>query len=88
MNEDIKEAGRNRDINHKLKNWKQYKFWRNKTNALIRSAKTDFFSKSIAENKDNSYLWQHIKDLSGKASAPKLPDELITDEGNLVALIL
>ena len=36
---------------------------------------------SIAKNKDNSYLWQHIKDLSGKAFAPKLPDELITDEG-------
>ena len=71
----------NRDINHKLKNWKQYKIWQNKTNSLVCSTKTDFFSKSIAENKDNSYLWQHIKDLSGKASAPKIPEELITNEG-------
>ena len=81
INEEIKEACRKRDMNHKLKNWNQYKFWRNKTNSLICNAKKDFFSKSIAENKDNSYLWKHIKDLSGQTSAPRIPDELITDEG-------
>ena len=43
--------------------------------------KQTFSKNSIAENKDNSYLWQHVKDLSDKASSPKLPDELITDEG-------
>ena len=39
-----------------------------------------FFSNSIAENKDNSYLWQHIKDLNGKSSS-KLPEELKTEDG-------
>ena len=80
INNDIIEAGRKRDLNHKLKNWNQYKFWRNKTNSLIRNAKKDFFSNSIAENKDNSYLWQHIKDLNGKSSS-KLPEELKTEDG-------
>ena len=42
--------------------------------------KKDFFSNSIAENKDNSYLWQHIKDLNGKSSS-KLPEELKTEDG-------
>ena len=39
INEEIKEACRKKDMNHKLKNWNQYKFWRNKRNSHIRNAK-------------------------------------------------
>ena len=51
INEDIKEAGRNRHINHKLKNWKLYKFWQNKTNAPIRSPKTDISQNQLQKIK-------------------------------------
>ncbi|MCW4336379.1 MAG: reverse transcriptase domain-containing protein [Candidatus Thiodiazotropha endolucinida] len=79
MNDDIKVAITQRDINHCNKNWNEYKYWRNQTTTLIRSAKKDFFNKAITENKDNAYLWRHIKDLNGKTSASKLPAELVID---------
>ena len=60
MNDDIKVAITQRDNNHYNQNWNQYKYWRNKT-TLIRSAKKDFFNRTITENKDNTYLWRHIK---------------------------
>ena len=46
---------------------------------IIRTAKKDFFAKSIAENKDNAYLWKHVKDINGKSNENKLPDELTTN---------
>ena len=82
-NEDIKFASKQRDMYHKSRNWPQYKHWRNKTIQLIRTctSKKGFFAKSIAENKDNTYLWIHIKDINGKSKENKLPDEL-TVNGN------
>ena len=44
-NEDIKHASKQRDMYHKSRNWSQYKYWRNKTTQLIRTAKKDFFCK-------------------------------------------
>ena len=46
---------------------------------MIRSAKKEFFSRSIAENKDNVYLWKHIKNLKEPQTSNKLPDELHLD---------
>ena len=43
LNDDIKYARKNRDKYHKMKDWKQYKHWRNKTSSLIRSSKMIFF---------------------------------------------
>lgn len=68
INDDIKAAVRQRDTKRLLKKCNQYKYWRNQSTSLIRSAKKDFFSKFISENKDNAYLWRHIKDMSGKSS--------------------
>ena len=79
MNDDIKVAITQRDNNHYNQNWNQYKYWQNKTTSLIRSAKKDIFNRAITENKDNTYLWRHIKDLNGKTAASKLPDELVID---------
>ena len=84
INDDNKAAIRLRDTNHQLKKWNQYKYWRNQSTALIRSAKRDLFSKSISENKDNAYLWRHIKDLNGKLSTSKIPDENEFD-GNAIS---
>ena len=79
FNEHIKSASKTRDMYHKAKNWPQYKYWRNKTTDLIRSAKKDFFAQSIADNKDNAYLWKHIKSLNGQLHENKIPDEMIYD---------
>ena len=43
MNDDIKVAITQRDNNHYNQNWNQYKYWRNKTTSLIRSAKKRLF---------------------------------------------
>ena len=56
LNDDIKHATKQRDKHHKSKNWTEYKYWRNKGTNIIRSARKGFFSRSIAENKDNAYL--------------------------------
>lgn len=66
LNEENKFASKTRDAYHKHKNWGQYKIWRNKTTALILKAKKELFSKSTVENKINSFLWKHIKNLKGK----------------------
>ena len=35
---------------------------------------------SITENRDNSYLWKHIKSLTGQTEESILPQELIVDD--------
>ena len=56
-----------------------FKHWRNKTTTLLRASKKNFFSQSIAENKDNSFLWRHIKSLNGQNEGMKIPDEINID---------
>ena len=77
--EKIKTASKTRDMHHNARNWNQYKYWQNKTTNLIRSAKKNFFARSIAENKDNTYLWKHIKNLNGHLNEKDIPDEMILD---------
>lgn len=79
LNEDIKAAGKKRDSYHKQKDWKQFKYWRNQCTSLTRLAKRDFFSTAIANNKDNSYLWKHIKNLNGQSSKRNIPDMINVD---------
>ena len=51
-NDEIKLARKKRDAFHKTKIWKEYKAWRNKTTAFIRSAKKGFFARSSDQNKN------------------------------------
>lgn len=78
-NEDIKTASSKRDMFHKLKNWSQYKYWRNKTNKLIQNSKKDFFSNAVQDNKSSSFLWKHVKQISSTSESSKLPEELNID---------
>ena len=55
ISDDIKTAINKHDTFHNAKSWKEYKYWRNQTTSLIRSAKKGFFTKSISENKNNSF---------------------------------
>ena len=83
LTEDIKNAIKTRDAYHKHKNWSQYKVWRNKTSTLIRKAKKDLFSKSIAENKTNSYLWKHVKNLTEPTRDNILPQSIKTNDSHI-----
>ena len=76
INDEIKMAIKNRDAYHKRKNWKQYKFWRNKTTALIRTSKKNFFTRSVSGNKDTSFLWKHVRNISGNNNDRQIPKEI------------
>ena len=76
LNEEIKSAIITRDAYHKHKNWSQYKIWRNKTTTFIRKAEKELFSKSVAENKTDSFLWQHIKNLKESTCGDSLPQTI------------
>ena len=48
-----------------------YKYWRNKTTALIRQAKKDFFHGEISKNKGNTKaIWQILRDVQTTDTAP------------------
>ena len=76
INDEIKMAIKIRDAYHKRKNWKQYKFWRNKTTALIRTSKKNFFTRSVSGNKDTSFLWKHVRNISGNNNDRQIPKEI------------
>ena len=79
-NDDIKSTMENRDYYKNTKDWKQYKFWRNKVTFCIRLSKKEFFPRAISQNQDNtSYLWKHIKNLNSQSSKPKIPVEIKFD---------
>ena len=79
INDEIKTAMKHRDTYHKRKGWKQYNFWRNKTITLIRTSKRDFFTRSVSENKETSFLWKHVKNVSGKNDEKQIPPKISVD---------
>ena len=81
LNEEITTAQKNRAFYHKKQDWEHFKLWRNKTKSLIRTAKKAFFENAINENRDNSFLWKHVKDINGKSRVNKLPSALQIDQG-------
>ena len=64
--------------------FENFKLWRNKTKDLIRSAKKDFFENAIKENRDSSFLWKHVKDVTGQSNANRIPSVLHSEEGLLL----
>ena len=76
INDEIKMAIKNRDAYHKRKDWKQYKFWCNKNTALIRTSNKNFFTRSVSGNKDTSFLWKHVRNISGTNNDRQIPKEI------------
>ena len=76
LTEEITAAQKNRKYYHKKQDWENFKLWRKKTKSLIRTAKN-----AINENRDNSFLWKHVKDITGQSQANKLPSALQSDKG-------
>ena len=75
---DILIARRMRDNLMRVKNWTQYKKFRNKTRDLIRKANKKHFSESISSQKDTRTLWKHFRSCTnkGNSSQNSLPEEL------------
>ena len=68
LTKEITAAQKNRDYYHEKQDWENFKLWHNKTKNLIRTAKTAFFENAINENRDNSFLWKHVKDITALSS--------------------
>ena len=79
--QDIVLMQKQRDNCKRLKQWTEYKTYRNKTRQLIRAAKREYFSESVANSKDTKRIWAHLRTVSGdiKPSGKQLPEELIID---------
>ena len=83
LTEEITNAQQNRNYYHKKQIWENFTLWCNKTKGLIRSAKKGFFEYAINENRDSSFLWKHVKEITGQSSANRLSSVLQTEEGVL-----
>ena len=83
LTEEITNAQQNRNYYHKKQDWNNFKLWRNKTKDLIRSAKKGSFENAINENKDSSFLWKHVKDITGQSNSNRIPSVLHSEEGHL-----
>ena len=81
FNQDIVKMQTLRDTCKRLKQWTEYKKYRNKILQLIRAAKCKYFSESVANSKDTKHIWAHLRTANGesKPSGKQLPDELIID---------
>ena len=90
LNNEISEAQRNRDYFHKKKDWQNFKFWRNKAKSLIRTSKKALFENAINENKNNSFLWKHVKNITAGTETNKMPsalsmgDQIATDPETII----
>ena len=81
LTEEITAAQKNRNYYHKKQDWENFNPWCNKTKSLIRNAKKAFFENAINENRDTSFPWKHVKDITGQSQANKLPSALQSDQG-------
>ena len=61
---EIKSSILERDYCKKVGNHSKYKIIRNKISSLLKKSKRDFFNNAIKDNKDPSYLWKNLKDIS------------------------
>lgn len=78
---EIGQARLARDKYKRLKQWPEYKIYRNKTRNLIRKAKRQHFTNSVENLKDTSTIWRHLRAVNkgSMTSGKSLPDELIID---------
>ncbi|MEW8545692.1 MAG: hypothetical protein AB2693_19395 [Candidatus Thiodiazotropha sp.] len=76
---DISQMQSLRDKSKRLKQWNEYRRYRNKTKQLIRHAKRKYFSNCISNSKDSKTIWRHLRSVSNgtKVASNSLPEELI-----------
>ena len=78
--EEIKKSIYERDKCHRNGKFNEYKSLRNKTTALIKKSKKAFFNQAIKENKNSSFIWKNLKDIShlNQTNVVTLPARLRT----------
>ena len=66
----------------KLKQWTDYKMYRNKTIQLIRQTKRKYFSDYVKNFKDSKTIWNHLRAVNNKnkTTLNNLPRELIMND--------
>jgi hypothetical protein len=69
FNDEIKAVRRQRDYYHKIKDWANYKLYRNKTKGLIYNAKKSFVNASVDECKDTKSVWKTLQYFTKKANS-------------------
>ncbi|MCG8047471.1 MAG: reverse transcriptase domain-containing protein, partial [Candidatus Thiodiazotropha endolucinida] len=84
---EITQMQRLRDNSKRLKQWSDFKWYRNKVRHLIRSAKRKYFSDSISKSKDSKVIWQHLRSFNTnkKSSSNNLPEELIINNEKITS---
>lgn len=74
MSEDILNAINTRDKYVKVKDFENYKIWRNNVVSLIRNAKRDYYINLIECSKsDSRQFWQYIREIDPKSKSPDPP---------------
>ena len=61
---DIIEIQRKRDTSKRLKQWDNYRKFRNKTRLMIRHAKRKYFSDTADNCKDTKAIWKHLRSVN------------------------
>ena len=76
---EIREARKARDNYKRLKQWPEYKQYRNKTRSLIRKAKRKHFTDAVETSKNISIMWKHLKAVNkgSVSTVNNIPDELL-----------
>lgn len=89
LTHEIKICMRDRDYHKQKGNFNTYKVLRNKTAALIKRSKRDFFNKAIKENKEAKFIWKNLKDIAGlhKKSNTVMPKSVKTNGEELHDMI-
>ena len=79
---EIKSSILERDYCKKVGNHSKYKIIRNKISSLLKKSKRDFFNNAIKDNKNPSYLWKNLKDISNLNHPNKieLPQKIVVSD--------
>ena len=83
---DIKEMQHKRDQSKRLKQWADYRKFRNKTKQLIRHAKRKYFSDTVDNGKDTKSIWKHLRSVNSGTNMQtnQIPAELNINNGHII----
>ena len=76
---EVGEARKARDNYKRLKQWPEYKQYRNKTRSLIRKAKRKHLTDAVEPSKNTSIMWKHLREVNkgSVSTVNNIPDELL-----------
>ena len=83
---DIIEMQRKRDTSKRLKQWDNYRKFRNKTRQMIRHAKRKYFSDTVDNCKDTKAIWKHLRSVNTgtNSSTNQLPAEIVINNEHII----